>query len=511
MRSQSLTILLLSALIALSTQAASAATYKVRKGDSLDRIARKHQVGVEAIREANGLEGDALKPGMRLSIPSKTKTKATVAAEASAAASDSAPAGATETEWAGYRTVRNGDTFASIAESNGISVGELKRLNPGKNPKRLKAGMRLRIQPPGAVVAAVPKAARPVDPAAAAPKHRPAQPEPEATENESPATHTVRKGDTFARIARANGMSADELRRLNPGANPRRLKIGMKLDVNPASCAVPVASASEGQAVETASAIPAEEAGAGSGPVYHKVRKGDTLGSIASKHGVSVQSIKRLNSGKQSKKLKVGSRLLVRRGDGPGESGTTTVTAARRIELEKILQKEAALTAEGAKLAAAQIAALAPAIQAGGGSDSGSIVEESVGGGGITERVIDIAKLMLDLPYRFGGTSLTGIDCSGYVQKVFGFLNIPLPRTAREQFAKGERIEKEELATGDLVFFQTYARFPSHVGIYLGDNKFIHASSGDKKVKIDSLDAPYFVRRYIGARRLILDPKDEQE
>jgi cell wall-associated NlpC family hydrolase len=188
------------------------------------------------------------------------------------------------------------------------------------------------------------------------------------------------------------------------------------------------------------------------------------------------------------------------------------MSADRRRELERILQNEASLTAEGASLVASQISEMAPDMLAAASDNAigGPIVEESVSPG-VTDRVIRIAKLMLDLPYRFGGTSLTGIDCSGYVQKVFGFLNLPLPRTAREQFAKGEKIEKDELATGDLVFFKTYARFPSHVGIYLGDNKFIHASSGDHKVKIDSLDTPYFLRRYIGARRLVNDPKDDEE
>jgi cell wall-associated NlpC family hydrolase len=112
---------------------------------------------------------------------------------------------------------------------------------------------------------------------------------------------------------------------------------------------------------------------------------------------------------------------------------------------------------------------------------------------------------MLDIPYRFGGNSFLGIDCSGYVQKVFSLLDIMLPRTAREQFRRGKLVVKEELSAGDLVFFRTYAKFPSHVGIYLGDNRFIHASSTERKVTIDSLDAPYYLKRFIGARRLPLN------
>jgi cell wall-associated NlpC family hydrolase len=131
-------------------------------------------------------------------------------------------------------------------------------------------------------------------------------------------------------------------------------------------------------------------------------------------------------------------------------------------------------------------------------------------GGGIKEKLIGIAQKMLDIPYRFGGSSLLGIDCSGYVQKVFGLLDVVLPRTAREQFRLGKLVGREDLSIGDLVFFRTYAKFPSHVGIYLGDNRFIHASSKDRKVTIDSLDAPYYLKRFIGARRLDMkDPADE--
>ncbi|MDH4101615.1 MAG: C40 family peptidase, partial [Nitrospirota bacterium] len=96
---------------------------------------------------------------------------------------------------------------------------------------------------------------------------------------------------------------------------------------------------------------------------------------------------------------------------------------------------------------------------------------------------------------------------SAFVQKVFGFLSVDLPRTAREQFRIGEKVAKSELREGDLVFFKTYAKFPSHVGIYIGDNKFIHASSVNKKVSVSTLDAPYYTKRYIGAKRLPVQDK----
>jgi cell wall-associated NlpC family hydrolase len=70
------------------------------------------------------------------------------------------------------------------------------------------------------------------------------------------------------------------------------------------------------------------------------------------------------------------------------------------------------------------------------------------------------------------------------------------------------KVAKSDLSPGDLVFFRTYAKYPSHVGIYLGDNRFVHASSRDKKVTVESLDTPYYVKRYIGAKRLLFEQND---
>lgn len=123
----------------------------------------------------------------------------------------------------------------------------------------------------------------------------------------------------------------------------------------------------------------------------------------------------------------------------------------------------------------------------------------------IREDIILFAKKMLNLPYKLGANSINAIDCSGYVQKVFEFVGINIPRSAREQFNNGVVVEKDDLLAGDLVFFRTYAKFPSHVGIYLGENLFIHASSKAKKVKINSLDTPYYFKHYVGAKRLFLE------
>jgi cell wall-associated NlpC family hydrolase len=104
--------------------------------------------------------------------------------------------------------------------------------------------------------------------------------------------------------------------------------------------------------------------------------------------------------------------------------------------------------------------------------------------------------------YRFGGTSRNGLDCSSFVQQVFNEMEVSLPRTAREQFELGDMVARGDMQKGDLVFFSTYASFPSHVGIYLGDNRMIHASSRERRVVISSLDTPYYRSRFIGAKRI---------
>jgi cell wall-associated NlpC family hydrolase len=112
------------------------------------------------------------------------------------------------------------------------------------------------------------------------------------------------------------------------------------------------------------------------------------------------------------------------------------------------------------------------------------------------------AMRFLGVPYVFGGTGSSGFDCSGYVQHVFAMLGYHLPRTADAQFAVGKRVSGAAMAPGDLVFFQTYASGASHVGIYIGNDKFVHASSSHG-VTVSSLHESYWSARYLGAKRLI--------
>jgi len=120
----------------------------------------------------------------------------------------------------------------------------------------------------------------------------------------------------------------------------------------------------------------------------------------------------------------------------------------------------------------------------------------------VGDQAVNLAYDYLGVPYVWGGTSPKGFDCSGYTQYIYKQLGITLNRTAAQQLKNGYSVTN--LQTGDLVFFtNTYSTSAaaSHVGIYIGNNQFIHAANGG--VKITSLDHEYYAPRYIGARRVV--------
>jgi cell wall-associated NlpC family hydrolase len=114
------------------------------------------------------------------------------------------------------------------------------------------------------------------------------------------------------------------------------------------------------------------------------------------------------------------------------------------------------------------------------------------------------AKSLLGKPYRYGGRHpTTGFDCSGFVQYTHATVGVDLPRTTYQQLRATHPISKQQLRPGDLLFFRiNRKRFVSHVGIYLGKGKFIHAPSSGKRVSIAQLDSPYWKRVYSSAGRV---------
>jgi cell wall-associated NlpC family hydrolase len=118
------------------------------------------------------------------------------------------------------------------------------------------------------------------------------------------------------------------------------------------------------------------------------------------------------------------------------------------------------------------------------------------------KHLVEQAMTYLGTPYRRGGTSRNGLDCSGLTGAVYGEQGLDLPRTAAEQFREGVAVAESDLRPGDLVFFRdTYKRGISHVGIYIGDGRFLHAAGRRHGVIVSELSRPYYRLRFAGGRR----------
>jgi cell wall-associated NlpC family hydrolase len=127
--------------------------------------------------------------------------------------------------------------------------------------------------------------------------------------------------------------------------------------------------------------------------------------------------------------------------------------------------------------------------------------------GGKASELVMQAMGLLGVPYKRGGTSEEkGFDCSGFVRYMYEkSVGLVLPRRAEEQAKVTEEISRSELKPGDLVFFNTLKRTFSHVGIYVGDGKFIHAPRPGKAVRVDDMREAYWQQRFNGARRVQVD------
>jgi peptidoglycan endopeptidase LytE len=321
--------------------------------------------------------------------------------------------------------------------------------------------------------------------------------------------HIVEKGDSLLTISKRYAVSVRDLRELN-NLRSTRIKPGQKIllceiksDEQPKKCAALI---SEKKTKKEKSKIETN---------YHIVKKGETLSSISKKYPISVSELKEINDLK-SIRLKPGQQLLVKKivpKTYTAKKGDTLSKIARKFavdadELRDINGLETDRLRPGQNLflkqetepeEQTQYAAILSEEKIKDNVPDISIPEDL----GLKDKLILFAKKFMNIPYRFGGTSIFGIDCSGYVQKVYSMIGVNLPRSAREQFHEGQPVDTGELSIGDLVFFRTYAPFPSHVGIYLGDNLFIHASSRGKKVTIDSLTEPFYIKRFIGAKRVL--------
>ncbi len=286
-------------------------------------------------------------------------------------------------------------------------------------------------------------------------------------------THKVKKKETLTTLARKYHVSVADLKSAN-NIVTNHVKNGDLLVIPPRS------------GETSAAAVPARR------DTVYRVQRGDTLRTVAKKTGIAVTELKQLNNLRGAKpRLKPGQVLALK--------GTEAVSGTRikSVGLSKALRNSKLFDDDEFQQTLEDLTAADPSkpVDLAGTVELGRNIDQ-------TTALKKTAYSFLGAHYQFGGTRRNSLDCSSFVQQVFRDMSVALPRTAREQFTVGDVVLPSNLQKGDLVFFHTYARFPSHVGIYLGGNKMIHASSRDRRVVISSFNTPYYLSRFIGAKRI---------
>lgn len=277
--------------------------------------------------------------------------------------------------------------------------------------------------------------------------------------------HTVQPGETLSIIAERCGCSVRALQDANPDLGAVDPQPGSSLRLPPSDRWV-----------------------------RHTVCRGDTLFAISRRYGATVDEIRQA-SRLEGTDLEVGMALCVPRVAEPAALPITTPPPPPSAGTS--LASPPTPSSNGALPRWVEIR-LPDGRRAWAPTDQMIVASASPAP---PERVVALARQFIGTPYRWGGESPNGADCSGFVEEVFRLAGHRLPRTADVQFQASQPLEAGAMQPGDLVFFSTYLPGPSHVGIYAGSGVFIHASSS-RGVTESHLDESYYARRYLGARRI---------
>lgn len=287
--------------------------------------------------------------------------------------------------------------------------------------------------------------------------------------------YKVRRGDNLSKISKKFHVSVDAIKAAN-NLDQNALHPGQTI-------VIPIKKKSKADKSRTTVKTGSKDQ---QDTQVYVVKKRDTLRSIAGDMGVTVAEIRTLNR-LRATKLRPGQKLILPKR-----------TYERDEDLDIDDGDESVDTAAAGD------------VQSGGESEKKSDQPAPYKWSSPEERdlFVKVAKSFLGVPYRYGGQSLRGIDCSAFTRKIYHIFNVELPRTAREQSQTGKCIFKmNELEAGDLVFFRT-RRVGLHVGIYIGKSEFVHLSSQNREAKIDQLETAYFNRRFVRGVRLKEMTKD---
>lgn len=223
--------------------------------------------------------------------------------------------------------------------------------------------------------------------------------------------------------------------------------------------------------------------------ILYSVRSGDTLESIATRHGLKPNQILLANPGLKTERATLQEGLVMVL---PVEGDRDVAEEKLLAGLEQDPPAPKVVEIEGRPLAQGDVA------RAGDRHRAAQLASRR---GRILHSVLTSARRFMGTPYSMGATGNGAFDCSGFVMRIFLMQGISLPRTADVQYNAGRKVACGQEEPGDLVFFETYCPGPSHVGIYVGNGNFIHASSS-RGVTVSNLGDSYYKPRYLGAKRV---------
>jgi len=323
--------------------------------------------------------------------------------------------------------------------------------------------------------------------------------------------HKVKRGETLIAIAKKYGTSVEKIKELN-GLKTSLIKEGQKLVVKKIEKEENKNLSSNKESLTTSSG--------NYDTVYYVVKKGDNLSKISRKYDISVSSIKKENNLKSSKIIP-GMQLKIRVPvEVPKIENIEPIIGTEQKDfyqvkkgdtLEEIAKKFSVLPEELKKynllrdndFKEGQIIIIPQQEQLTSNPESQTNSETDIEKEQLTRaKILDIAFSYLNMPYKLGGNGEKCIDCSTLTRLVYEKIGFELPKTSYQQAKLGKEVTLNEALPGDLVFFRRGIGI-GHVGIYIGNKLFIHASSSDRKVKIDSLENSYFKSHFVCLKRYI--------
>jgi cell wall-associated NlpC family hydrolase len=346
--------------------------------------------------------------------------------------------------------IKSGETLYSIAHKNHTSIEEVRKVNHLKRGAVLKVGKVLTV------------------------------PTNTYFPNQKMIKHTVKYGETLYTIAHAHQTTIEEVKKLNHLKRNSILKVGQRLTVR-TNTYLPKSLKKKHKTDRFATK-------------KLKIKRGDTLYSLSRKYDISISEIKKINGLKKSNMLKVGMSLKlpmryrtkkIRIAKKTAKSNKILAKSLKQYETIVLKSQEQVLKEEKSFFSMSKLFS---------SSDTNK-----------GKKITKLAKEKLGRRYVWGATGQKNtFDCSGLTTYVFKKNGIILPRRAIAQSKVGKYVKREDLREGDLIFFDTSKGrkgYVNHVGIYIGNDKFLHASSAKKKVVITSLKKKFYSERYKGARR----------